>query len=49
MDYNSTAIADQLGLAYQDYNWLMAINGSLVGFIIVFFSVMLILNLARGH
>lgn len=41
MDYNATMTADNLGLSYQDYNFLMAFDGSLVGFCFLFFAIYL--------
>lgn len=49
MDYNASYVANSLGLSYSDYNWLMGLNGSLMGFVVVFFSVMLVLNIAKGR
>lgn len=44
MDYNSTAIADILGMDYQNYNFLMGLNGFMIGFLIVSFSVLIVIN-----
>jgi len=38
-DYNATAVADELGLEYADYNLLMALTHILVGFSIMFFTI----------
>jgi len=38
-DYNATAVADELGLEYADYNNLMAMTHILVGFSIMFFTI----------
>ena len=40
-DYNATEIADNLNIAYQDYNYLMALSGLFAGF--VFFIVISLL------
>ena len=37
--YNATKNADDLGLDYVDYNFLMAQVGILIGFVILWFSV----------
>jgi hypothetical protein len=34
-DYNATINAQTLGLYYQDYNFLMALSGVLVGFVLL--------------
>ncbi|CAA6812721.1 MAG: Unknown protein [uncultured Campylobacterales bacterium] len=31
-DYNATRIAQQLNISYQDYNYLMAQTGLMIGF-----------------
>jgi len=38
-DYNATKNADDLGLDYVDYNFLMAQVGILIGFVILWFSI----------
>ena len=38
-DYNATAVADELGLEYGNYNNLMALTHILVGFTIMFFTI----------
>jgi len=38
-DYNATAVADELGIEYADYNLLMALTHILVGFSIMFFTI----------
>ena len=38
-DYNATKNADDLGLDYSDYNFLMAQIGILIGFVILWFSI----------
>jgi len=38
-DYNATAVADELGLEYANYNLLMALTHILVGFSIMFFTI----------
>lgn len=38
-DYNATAVADELNLDYNDYNYLMAVTHILVGFTIMFFTI----------
>lgn len=50
MDYNATLTADNLGLAYSDYNFLMALGGSLVGFTFLFFTIYLaiLIGSSRG-
>lgn len=46
MDYNSTLNAQNLGMYYQDYNFLMALAGSLCGFTVLFFVLLLIVKIA---
>ena len=38
-DYNATKNADDLGLEYADYNFLMAQVGIIIGTILMFFSI----------
>lgn len=38
-DYNATKNADDLGLEYVDYNFLMAQVGILIGAMLMFFSI----------
>jgi len=38
-DYNATQMSDLLGLAYQDYNYLMALSGLLIGSILIKFVI----------
>jgi len=38
-DYNATKNADDLGLEYADYNFLMAQVGILIGAMLMFFSI----------
>jgi len=38
-DYNATAVADELGLEYSDYNFAMSLTHILVGFTIMFFTI----------
>lgn len=39
MIYNSTIQAQVLGLYFQDYNYLMGLSGTLVGFITLYFML----------
>jgi len=43
-DYSSDAYSNQLGLSVQDYSFLMALNGSLVGFTIFISIIFLIIR-----
>jgi len=40
--YNSTINAQVLGLYFQDYNFLMALSGLLIGFIILYFMLLIV-------
>jgi len=43
-DYNATKVADNLNLAYNDYNFLMGLSGVLVGFVILYFSIKVVIK-----
>ncbi|MDD4330331.1 MAG: hypothetical protein PHD79_10275 [Aliarcobacter sp.] len=38
--YNSTIQAQILGLYFQDYNFLMALSGLLIGFVTLYFMLL---------
>lgn len=40
--YNSTINAQVLGLYFQDYNFLMALSGLLLGFITLYFMLSIV-------
>lgn len=46
-DYNATQNADDLGIYYQDYNFLMGLDGSIVGFIVLAFFLYVIVNITK--
>jgi len=46
-DYNATQNADDLGIYYQDYNFLMGLNGTLVGFIVLGFFLYSIVQITK--
>lgn len=47
-DYNATLNADQLGMAYADYNFSMALAGSLIGFTFLAGVVYLSISIGKG-
>ena len=47
-DYNATQNAIDLGLYYQDYNFLMSLSGALTGFIFFVFILLSINNFAKN-
>ncbi|WP_170170148.1 hypothetical protein [Malaciobacter pacificus] len=46
--YDATATAQQLGLQYSDYNFLMGLSGILSGFIFLFFVLYITIIVAKG-
>lgn len=48
-DYNATATADNLNLSYNDYNYLMGLAGSLIGFVFLGSVVYLASSIGRGR
>ena len=46
-DYNKTANAINLNIYLEDYNQLMALVGLFVGFTIMFFSIYIIILIAK--
>jgi hypothetical protein len=50
MDYNATYNAQQLGMYYQDYNFLMGMSGALAGFTTMVIVLLLLTKVAsRGR
>jgi hypothetical protein len=47
-EYNATKNAQDLGLYYQDYNQNMALVGILIGFIFMFFTIYVFVDIAKG-
>lgn len=47
-DYNATQNAEDLGLYYQDYNFLMSLSGTLVGLIVLYFFLLTIVNITKN-
>ena len=47
-DYNATLTANQLGMSYADYNFSMALAGSLIGFVFLAVTAYLSISIARG-
>ena len=45
--YDSTKNAQDLNMYYQDYNFLMALSGALVGFIFMLILLILITQISR--
>lgn len=48
-DYNATLNANQLGMAYSDYNFSMALAGSLIGLIFLAGLVYLSISIGKGR
>jgi hypothetical protein len=48
-DYNATLTADRLGMSYSDYNFSMALAGSLIGFVFLSSIVYLASSIGRGR
>ena len=46
-DYNATKNAQDLGLYYQDYNFLMGLSGLLLGFIFTIIILLLIIQISK--
>lgn len=46
MDYNATINAQQLGMYYQDYNFLMGLSGALAGFTTMIIVLLLLSKVA---
>lgn len=43
--YDSQTIANYLNISLEDYSFLMALNGSLLGFIFLFFAIQLSISI----
>lgn len=42
MTYNASINAQELGIYFQDYNFLMGLSGALCGFVFLFFAIYIV-------